>query len=101
MAAGSFVLKYTVSVAWVPDGASAMEVPSAQVISMFPSANNPAGITAGNGYAVGSPVPGGSAPTQANFVTALGNLGTDIAAQLAANNSALLARIQGFASGTG
>lgn len=98
----AFVIKYAVDVCWVPDGAGAMEVPSSQTLRLFPTTSNPAGTTMGSGaFAVGSPVPGGTAPTAANFATAFSNMSTDLSAQLTANNSALLTRIQGFSTGGG
>ena len=95
----AFVLKYKVDIAWVPDGASAMEVPSSAVLTFFPSAANPAGVTLGGGaFAQGSLIPGANAPSLANIATALANLSTDIQAQITAP---VLARIQGFATGGG
>ena len=122
-----FVVQYEVTVAWVPDGAGPMSQASAQkvVFRPQPSGNyGPAAPNASSGTLVsgvsgawpvgpgpvGILVPGGNAPTQANFNTALsgsntvpvaggqtGSMAGDIAAQIAAQ----LARIQGFATGGG
>ena len=97
-ASGGFGLRYKVDVVWVPAGAGGMQQADAQVLTFFPSASNPAGLGLPNvGMGQYSSVPGGSAPTQANFDTAVNNMLTDIEAQIAAN----LARIQAFASGSG
>ena len=95
----AFVLKYKVDVAWVPDGVGAMEVPTSFVLTFFPTANNPAGVTLGSGaFAQGSLIPGANAPTQANLITALNNLVTDLTAQFTA---AVVSRIQAAATGGG
>ena len=96
----AFVLKYKVDIAWVPDGVSALEVPTSAVLTFFPTANNPGGVTLGSGaFAQGSLIPGANAPSAANITTALNNLVTDINAQVAAPG--VLTRIQGFATGGG
>lgn len=95
----AFVLKYAVDIAWVPDGVGPMEVPSSAMLRFFPSASNPGGVTLGNGaFAQGSLIPGANAPSQANIITALNNLVTDLTAQL---TPAVVSRIQGFATGGG
>lgn len=95
----AFVLKYAIDVAWVPDGAGALEVPSSFMLRFFPSAANPAGVTLGSGaFAQGSVIPGANAPSQANLITALNNLVTDLTAQF---NAATVARIQAAATGGG
>lgn len=93
----AFVMIPCIDIAWVPDGASAMEVPSGPKLRFFGSQSNPAGETAGGvGFAGGALIPGGNAPTLANYVTALANLSTDIQAQL---TPAVIARINGLATG--
>lgn len=95
----AFVLKYKIDIAWVPDGVGPMEVPTSGVLTFFPSAANPAGVSLGSGaFAQGSLIPGANAPTLANIATALTNLSTDVQAQITA---AVLARIQAFATGGG
>jgi hypothetical protein len=80
----AYVLKYTLNVEWLPDGAGPMTIPDAQKIRFFQSA-----------LAV---VPGGDAPSAANFNTAIsGAMVTDLEAQVLAN----LSQIQGFATGGG
>lgn len=101
MADGTLALVYQVGFAWVPNGASAMEIQSSQVLTLFPSTNSPSGVTGDGGLGSAAPIPGGSQPTLANVATALTNLSTDIQAQLSANGSALLARIQAFSTGGG
>lgn len=87
-----YQLRYTLNVDWVGDGAGAMSVPSAQTKGFSQSAR--------------VLVPGGDAPTQANFNTALsgaagtpaaGSMANDLSTQIAA----ALAQIQGFATGGG
>ena len=95
----AFVLKYAIDVAWVPDGVGALEVPTSAVLRFFPTLANPGGVTLGNGaFAQGSLIPGANAPSQANIITALNNLVTDLTAQL---TPAVVSRIQGFATGGG
>jgi hypothetical protein len=94
----AFGLRYRCDVVWIPDGAGGMSVPDAQVLTLFPTSSNPTGLTADPQTV--APVPGGDAPTAANFATAFTNIATDLAAQLAAG-TALLARVQAFATGGG
>ncbi len=104
----SYQLRYAVEICWVPDGAGPMSVPSSQKLRLgtldfsgltvaTPATGQPTGYL---------PVPGGSAPTQGNFNTALtgsaatptaGSMAADLATAIATN----LARIQGFATGGG
>ena len=80
----AYVLKYSLEIDWVGDGVGAMSVPSAQRIK----------------FQQASPVlvPGGDAPSAANFNTAItGGMTTDLEAQVLAN----LGQIQGFATGGG
>jgi hypothetical protein len=95
-----FGLRYRVDVVFIGDGQGGMEVANSQVLSFFPSSNNPLGLSLGNpGNAqAAAPVPGGASPTLANFTTALNDLATDIEAQL---TPAVIARIQAFATGSG
>jgi hypothetical protein len=95
----AFGLRFKVDYGWIPDGAGAMEVASSAFLRFEPSGNSPAGVTLGSGDgAQWEPVPGGNAPTQANLITGLNNMVTDITAQL---TPAVVARIQGFATGGG
>ena len=93
----AYGLRYCVEVVELPDGAGGMTVPSSQIISFFNSPGNPAGQTAGQPLGQASPVPGGDAPTQANFNSACANMLTDIEAKIAAN----LPRILAFNTGGG
>lgn len=79
----AYGLKYTLDVVWLGDGSGPMgQVPAAQRLKM-----QQASIV---------PVPGGDAPSQANFNTAItGAMTTDLEAQVAAN----LGTIQGWATG--
>ncbi len=80
----AYGLKYSLDVVWLPDGAGAMTVPDAQRLKMMQSS-----IVL---------VPGGDAPTAANFNTAItGAMTTDLEAQVLAN----LGQLQGFATGGG
>jgi hypothetical protein len=80
----AYGLKYTLDVVWLPDGAGPMTVPDAQRIKF-----QQASIVL---------VPGGDAPSAANFNTAIsGAMVTDLEAQVLAN----LGQIQGFATGGG
>ena len=88
----AYGLRYSLDVVWIPDGAGPMTVPDAQRIKFVQS-----GIVQ---------VPGGDAPTAANFNTAIGvtsgnvianSMASDLEAQVLAN----LTRIQGFATGGG
>jgi hypothetical protein len=75
-------LKYSLDVVYMPIGAGPMTVPDAQRIKFVQSSI--------------VPVPGGEAPTAANFNTAItGTMTTDLEAQVLAN----LTQIQGFATG--
>lgn len=95
----SFGLRARVDIVLLPDGVGGMTVPDAQVLTFFNSAANPAGITLGNGpLGPASLIPGGNAPSQANIITALNNLVTDLTAQL---TPAVVARIDAFATGGG
>lgn len=123
----AYVIQYQVEVCFFPDGAGPMSQASMQKVVFRPQpAGNYAAAApgaspgtvvagAGGGFPVGPGpvgivVPGGDAPTQANFNTALsgsstvpvaggqtGSMAGDIAAQIAAQ----LGRIQGFATGGG
>lgn len=103
-----FLLRYVAEVVYVPNGAGPMSIPSAQKIRL--GSLEFAGLTVAT-PATGQPtgyiqVPGGDAPSQANFRTALqgssgaptaGGMTADLDAAIATN----LARIQGFATGGG
>lgn len=80
----AYVLRYSLSVEWLPDGAGPMTVPDAQKLKLQQSSL--------------VSVPGGDAPSQANFNTAIsGAMVTDLEAQVATN----LAQIQAWATGGG
>lgn len=103
----AYVIQYQLKVAWVPDGAGPLSQPSAQMMLL--------GQIALQGLTIATPpstqptgsqqVPGGDAPTQGNFNTALngsagtptGGMALDLANAIAAN----LTQIQGFATGGG
>ena len=107
----AYQIRYALEVVWIPDGAGPMSIASAQKLKLGTlefaglTTNNPQNLTAGQptGYIA---VPGGDAPSQANFRTALqgtsgaptaGGMTADLDAAIATN----LARIQGFATGGG
>lgn len=114
-----YAIFYSVEIRYLPNGAGPMTQAFAQTLRMMPQpAGQAIGETAISGAGGGWPggpgpvgivVPGGDAPTQANFQTALtgtagapvggptASLAGDINAQIAAQ----LTRIQGFATGTG
>lgn len=80
----AYGLRYSLDVVWIPDGAGAMTVPDAQRKKFSQTT-----IVA---------VPGGDAPTAANFNTAItGAMTTDLEAQVLAS----LTQIQGWATGGG
>lgn len=80
----AYGLKYSLDVVWIGDGVGPLSVPSAQRLKMVQSSI--------------VPVPGGDAPSAANFNTAItGQMTTDLEAQVLAN----LGQIQGFATGGG
>lgn len=88
----AYALQYSMRVVWIPDGAGPMTVPDAQVKKFIQTAL--------------VPVPGGDAPTAANFNTAIGvtsgnvianSMASDLQAQVLAN----LGQLQGFATGGG
>ncbi len=80
----AYVLKYSLSVEYLPVGAGPMSVPDAQKIKFV--------------QATPVLVPGGETPSAANFNTAIsGAMVTDLEAQVLAN----LGQIQGFATGGG
>lgn len=78
----AYQIGYQLEVFWVPDGAGPM--------------TQPIGSTKKFVQAQFQPVPGGDAPTAANFNTAItGVMTTDLEAQVLAS----LAQLQGFATG--
>ena len=87
-----FLLKWSLDVCWVADGAGPMGVPGAQTKRL----NNDAlgGTVLNGGYVV---VPGGDSPTGANFTTACTTVGTNMGT--ACNVAATLAQIQAFSTG--
>jgi hypothetical protein len=98
----AYAIQMQVNVVWVPDGAGGMTAPVAQRLSFFPSATSATGLP-NTGLSAFVPVPGtdtvANPVTAANINTAISNAVTDIEAQIAV--AATLARIQGFAGGTG
>ena len=107
----AYLIRYALEVVYVPDGAGAMSVPSAQKMKL--GSLEFAGLTVQNPQnpITGQPtgyiqVPGGNAPSQANFRTALqGTSGAPSANGMTADlDTAIatnLAQIQGFATGGG
>ncbi len=107
-----YILRFVAQIEWIGDGAGPQSVPSAQKLQLGTlqfsdlTTRYPGGIAAGQptGYLV---VPGGDAPTQGNFNTAIsGAAGTptapSMANDLAVNGIAPnLARILTFATGGG
>jgi len=78
----AYAVRAILDVYWIGDGTGQMSVPSAQKMRLIETAN--------------VPVPGGDAPSQANFNTAItGTVTTDLEALIAAN----LTAIQGWATG--
>ena len=107
----SFQIRYALEVVFVPDGAGPMSIASAQKLKLGSlefaglTVVNPQNLTTGQptGFIA---VPGGNAPSQANFRTALqatsgaptaGGMTADLDASIATN----LARILTFATGGG
>ena len=105
----AYLIRYVLEIDWIADGAGPnMLAPSAQKLklgSLEMFGQTVAVVPSGQptGYIQ---VPGGDAPTQANFRTALqgssgaptaGGMTADLDAAIATN----LARIQGFATGGG
>lgn len=84
----SYGLRATLTVVWLGDGAGPMSVPSAQKLVL------PFGNPGGSAIV---PVPGGNAPSAANFNTAIDALTVQEKAAVLAN----LGQIQGFATGGG
>lgn len=103
----SYQLDYMLKVSWVPDGAGPLSQPSAQMIMLGQIAMKGLTLaTVPSTQPTGSQqVPGGAAPTQGNFNTALngsagtptGGMALDLSTAIAAN----LTQIQGFATGGG
>lgn len=92
----AFFVTYQMQIGWAADGRGSVGMaPIGPVIEL--QGINGSGPNGAVGLQV---VPGGDTPTGANFTTALNSAATDISNQL--NNTAgLLARVQGFATGTG
>lgn len=106
-----YLLRYVLRAEWVGDGSGPVSVPSAQTLQLGTlqfsdlTTRYPGGIATGQptGFII---VPGGDAPTQANFNTAIsGAAGTPTAPSMANDLSVAIAanlgRIQGFATGGG
>ena len=85
-----YLLKWSVNIVWAPDGAG----PESGVGNAQSLLVSEAG---GTGVPAGAPiiVPGGNAPTQANFNTAVVAIVAPAEAAIAAN----LAALQGWATG--
>jgi hypothetical protein len=82
-----YVLGWTLTAKWIGDGVGPQSVSQAQILKM-----------AAVSYGGDVQVPGGDAPTQANFNTAItGTLTTEMENAIAAN----LGQIQGFSTGGG
>lgn len=78
----AYGLRYSLEVCWIPDGAGPMSTPDSQRLKLVQS------------FIV--QVPGGDAPSAANFNTAItGGMTTDLEAQVLKN----LTYIQGWATG--
>lgn len=88
----AIVLIATITAAWIPDGASAMEVPSSQQLT---GKNVPIMGNAGGPVTV----PGGNNPSAANITTALSTLATQFGTFF--ESASNLAIIQGWQNGTG
>ena len=87
----AYFVKYKAEVVWVGDGLGAMGLPAAV-------SNSPAGAQSIAFFnSVPLQVPGGDAPSSANFGTAATAIATDLTTQLQA--AATLARLQAFATG--
>lgn len=97
-AQGAFAIRMKVDVVWLGAGEGGMTQAAGQVLSLFPSTTSATGLP-NTGMAQIVPVPGGAAPTAANFNTATNSAIADIQAQIAV--AATLARIQAFATGGG
>jgi hypothetical protein len=81
----AYGLKYSLEVVWIGDGINAMTAGSGAQRKKFVQTST-------------VQVPGGDAPTAANFNTAItGGMTTDLEAQVLAN----LGQLQGFATGGG
>lgn len=80
-----------ITIAWVPDGAGPMEVPSAQrlTIKAQPQYGNTGPVV----------VAGGNTPTGAQVTAAIATLGTNIATVM--TNATNLGVIDGWVTGTG
>jgi hypothetical protein len=96
----SYGLRVKLDIGFIGDGMGGVQVPSSQFLRFEVSPNNPVGLTlgSGDGSQWQAPIPGANAPTLANIQTALNSMVTDILAQI---TPAVLARIQGFATGGG
>lgn len=81
-----YQIRWQATVCWVGDGTGQMSVPSAQSIKYSTELGGAGGQIQ---------VPGGDAPSQANFNTAAQALATNLGTSIAAN----LAQIQAFATG--
>ena len=85
---------------YVGDGVGPMEVPGSPTIKLLTQFSGGTAPPLQGPIAASTIVPGGNTPTQGNFNTAFTAVATDMQNQLSANGSALLTRIQGFATGT-
>ncbi len=107
----AYLIRYALEICYVPDGAGPMSVPSMQKLKLGSleyaglTVQNPQNLTTGQptGYIQ---VPGGNAPSQANFRSALqGSSGAPTAGGMTADLDAAIAtnltRIQTFATGGG
>jgi hypothetical protein len=96
----AYRIQYALVIQFIPDGAGPLSVPSEQVLKLGALEMN--GLTVTTTATTGQPtgfqqVPGGNAPSAANFATAVTAMGVDLNTAITTN----LARIQGFATGGG
>lgn len=106
-----YLARYVLEIDWIGDGQGPMSIPSAQKLKL--GSLEFAGLTTNNptisnpGQPTGQLiVPGGNAPTQANFRTMLtGSTAAPTAGSMAADLDTAIAynltRLQGFATGGG
>lgn len=90
----AYMIDWSVRVSWVGDGLGPLtQAPAAPSLKV--NQNSTSGATSAGGLVL---VPGGDTPTGGNFTTAGTTIGTNIGTIL--NAAAILAQIQGWATGT-
>jgi len=87
-----YLLKYSATICWAPDGAGSETVPTSQ--SMQQSDEGGVNVTTAPGFIL---VPGGNAPSSGNITTALNSAATALAASF--EGATNLAIIQAWATG--